>query len=342
MSKNVGTIQDNKKDVPPGELFWWSIDSSTGYYFTPEASEPEFQNRNSIPLYIVADLALEGLSDYRYAFLDTGMMINHPLIKPHLKMSKNFSQDFDIEDHNGHGTLVTLIALNLEELIGQSTPQSHLELYNLKVLNTKGHCSRNDMIEAIGWCAENRIKRANISAGFLDETCKGDCDVCETARKAKDVIISAATGNYGPGKTVCPAKAGVYAKAKNVHSIGEIDPSSGKVSLSSGQGTRYSPSLHSKRIPVKERMLNDGDRFIKRDQLSIALLCYSRAIKLDRSNVLAWYNTGYVLKRLQRIPEAIECYTEVLKIDPNYADAWNAKGAALDTLGNHKEAIQSY
>ena len=61
----------------------------------------------------------------------------------------------------------------------------------------------------------------------MNETCKGNCDVCTAARSASDVSIVVSAGNYGPSKTVCPAKAGLYGRAENVVSSGAIGSYSG-------------------------------------------------------------------------------------------------------------------
>ena len=154
----------------------------------------------------------EEVNKTKCAILDTGMMTHHPLIKPYLKASENFSQDDDTEDHHGHGTYVTLAFL-------ETCNPSTVELYNIKIGNGYGEVLRSDMIKAISWCAENKMTKANISAGFVDEGCQGNCDVCTAARNASDVSVVVSAGNYGPFKTVCPAKAEFYS-ANNITSVG--------------------------------------------------------------------------------------------------------------------------
>ncbi len=40
--------------------------------------------------------------------------------------------------------------------------------------------------------------------------------------------------------------------------------------------------------------------------------------------------------------KAIVCYTKALKMDSNFSDDWNAKGIALWNLNKHDKAIKCY
>ena len=157
----------------------------------------------------------------KIAVLDTGMMTSHPQIKKCLAKSVNFSDDKDTEDHTGHGTLVTLILLAYGDV----------NLYNVKILNSLKKGSKENLIKGLEWCIENEINIVNVSAGIYNEECHGDCDVCKTASNS-NMIICASSGNKGPDKIVCPAKAGIYGNS-NVRAVGEaigdsISPTSGR------------------------------------------------------------------------------------------------------------------
>jgi subtilisin family serine protease len=166
------------------------------------------------------------------AVLDTGMVTTHPLIKPKLMKSVNFSDEPDVEDRNGHGTLCTLVVLQSFHHIFERAYRVPLvidyELYNVKVLNSRGGCKKVNMIRAINWCAKNDIYLINLSAGMFNESCKGDCELCVEARNATTSFIVAASGNQGFLKTTCPAKAGLYG-TENVLARGALDPLTGEI-----------------------------------------------------------------------------------------------------------------
>jgi len=69
---------------------------------------------------------------------------------------------------------------------------------------------------------------------------------------------------------------------------------------------------------------------------------YSKCLKLDPKNAVAWNNKGLALYDLGRYEEAIRCYDKVLEIDPKNAVAWNNKGNTLNKLGRYEEAIRCY
>ena len=149
----------------------------------------------------------------KVAILDTGMLTDHPLIKGLLKKSLNLSTDSDVVDHNGHGTMVTLILLRSRFY--------QVELYNIKILNANRGGKREKLIEAIDWCITNNINLINISSGYYNESCTGNCEVCMAASRASEngIMINAAAGNEGRSKTICPAKAGLHG-AKLVRAAG--------------------------------------------------------------------------------------------------------------------------
>lgn len=208
---DLGRIQDGT-DFPPGYILERLFDKSNNKYYTVDLGLEAEDVRKAKQLAKQASNQRLSTEKTKSAILDTGMMTSHPLIAPYLKGSMNFSQDDDIEDYHGHGSFVTLVFL------ATSNPES-VELYNVKALNRLGNFIKDDMIKAIKWCADNKMSLANISAGIENESCQGNCQLCNAARNANDVMIVAAAGNSGPNRTFCPAKAGLFG-AENVISVG--------------------------------------------------------------------------------------------------------------------------
>jgi tetratricopeptide (TPR) repeat protein len=73
-----------------------------------------------------------------------------------------------------------------------------------------------------------------------------------------------------------------------------------------------------------------------------AIVCYDKAIELDRHDASAWNSKGNALSALGRLEEAMTCYDEALRIDPKCAEAWNNKGNALHKLKCYQEALTFY
>lgn len=73
-----------------------------------------------------------------------------------------------------------------------------------------------------------------------------------------------------------------------------------------------------------------------------AIVCYDKAIELDRHDVSAWSSKGNALAALGRLEEAMACYDEALRINPKFAAAWNNKGSVLQKLRCYQEALTFY
>jgi hypothetical protein len=147
---NLGSILGRSAGTKPGELLKALYDPSTNTYFTVDITDREYyfpDTNNYFGPDFVDKLTQEtrgmskNISKMKVAIMDTGMLTRHPLIKRYLKDSINFSLDFDVEDHNGHGTYVTLIYL---ANAGIENDVESTELYNVKVLNALGNFQRQD------------------------------------------------------------------------------------------------------------------------------------------------------------------------------------------------------
>ena len=198
------------------------------------------------PLGLLGNSASRQLTEYtgpavRVAIVDTGLMLEHPLIKPALEESVDFTGEGP-EDLNGHGTIVALI-------VHLKNPR--VRFFNVKIADAKGRGTKEDLIKGIEW-AVNKAGTGkgplvepfliNISVGVYHKRwglwdCRGNCDVCRVAQRAAlaNVGVVAAAGNE-PGKTYCPAKVGVVKKRSGVRSVAAYDLERDAIAPYSGIG----------------------------------------------------------------------------------------------------------
>jgi subtilisin family serine protease len=161
--------------------------------------------------------------------VDSGIREDHPWLRGLVTRGANFTKE-DFKDHCGHGTSMALMAV-----AGSPFPP---KLISVKVAEADGRGSPEALIRALEWIAH--YQRTNIqirviaqfavgvfSRSLLPGGCKGRCAVCRAAiaTAAADVIIVAAAGNT-PGRTACPATAGLIA-GRNILAVGSTSPQSG-------------------------------------------------------------------------------------------------------------------
>jgi subtilisin family serine protease len=170
------------------------------------------------------------------AMLDTGMMLQHPMIKRNLQESIDLTGE-GAEDLNGHGTSTTMKLL----LTAPDTT-----LVNIKVVGADGRGEEKNLVRGIEVAVEKGVTAINMSLGVYHKKwgiwdCNGDCPVCLAAKKAAiaGVMITAAAGNE-PGKTSCPAKLGMT--TDYVISVAAFDFEKRIVPAYSGRGNLVAPS----------------------------------------------------------------------------------------------------
>jgi len=139
------------------------------------------------------------------AVLDTGIRETHEGFSGRIVYSENFTKD-KMEDLYDHGTGVASI-------IATTVPMSGL--LNMKVLDSKGMGSSENVVDAIESCINLHYVRPdiapwviNISVGSLDTGNPRDIlRVASRAALAKGILVVAAAGNEGPesGTIMSPA-----------------------------------------------------------------------------------------------------------------------------------------
>jgi tetratricopeptide (TPR) repeat protein len=78
------------------------------------------------------------------------------------------------------------------------------------------------------------------------------------------------------------------------------------------------------------------------DQYEEALELYTKALTLEPSSIVTFYNLGFTLKKLGYIEQAIGIYTQILNQKPEYALAHFSRSLAYLTMGNFEEGWAEY
>jgi len=95
---------------------------------------------------------------------------------------------------------------------------------------------------------------------------------------------------------------------------------------------------------------------LQEDNLTRAIECFSKCIKLNPNNAVVWYEKGEALKNLESKAfeeakyeeaakyneDALNCFEKSLDINPNFAVAWYAKGWIFQLMEKYEEAIKCY
>ena len=217
-------------------------DPESHTYYFPQTPEMRFD-----PLSLVRNVREDAIA---IAFLDSGMLTEHPAIRPRLRHSIDLTGEGP-DDLNGHGTLVTLLALNVSPDVA---------LVNVKVLDRFGRGKMSSLAKGLEWCTANakryNIRIVNLSAGIYHKKwgfleCKSDCSVCNAARALHEsgVMLVAAAGNDGLEKLPCPQRVGLLEDSFLV--VEAADPLSGKTMDYSGRGNIAAPEARIRKVPIK-------------------------------------------------------------------------------------------
>ncbi|WP_156912247.1 S8 family serine peptidase [Citrifermentans bremense] len=198
------------KSDDAGRFLKYVYDIDSGLYLAPLPPPEEQSSLMHAAKYITKDVHTNPIT----AIFDTGMLYEHPLLEGTIIDGINYSSESDLSDHCGHGTQVALIA----RVRSIYEPR----FLNVKVANAFGAGKPRDLIAGLRWLTnyqqshQNQNIIANLSLGVFSKRwlaldCKGYCPVCEAAVEASKagIFILAAAGNT-PGKTACPAAAGLY------------------------------------------------------------------------------------------------------------------------------------
>ncbi|MDF2927089.1 MAG: peptidase [Paenibacillaceae bacterium] len=147
-----------------------------------------------------------GSEDVQVAVVDTGVDLNHPDLKDHLREGINITTQGKTppEDDVGHGTHVAGV---ISALVNNGEGVAGMTWYNpvlpVKVLDASGSGSTYAVAQGVIWAADHGAKVINMSLGnyadaqFLHDAIKYAYD--------KDVVLIAASGNDNTERPGYPA-----------------------------------------------------------------------------------------------------------------------------------------
>ncbi|MFO7967297.1 MAG: S8 family serine peptidase [Archaeoglobaceae archaeon] len=131
----------------------------------------------------------------KVAILDTGIDYNHPDLDDNYAGGKDFVNNEDPMDDNGHGTHCAGIVAAEDNNMGVIGVAPNVSLYAGKVLDSDGSGYYSDIIAGIEWATSNEMDVISMSLGGSS----GDTaleDACNNAYNSGTLVVAAA-GNDG-------------------------------------------------------------------------------------------------------------------------------------------------
>ncbi len=166
----------------------------------------------------------------KVAVLDTGIDLDHPDLGTVNHGPDLINGDNVPDDDNGHGTHCAGIIAAQHNTFGVKGVAPGVELWAVKVLNSRGSGSYSAIIAGIEWAASNNMQVISMSLSGTSNLVSLEM-ACNNA-KASGVVIVAAAGNSGNTRAQYPA---AYS---SVISVGATDSADARASWSS-----YGPNL---------------------------------------------------------------------------------------------------
>ena len=91
-----------------------------------------------------------------------------------------------------------------------------------------------------------------------------------------------------------------------------------------------------------EVALKKGNNAEKNNDLSTAIINFTKAIEIDPKYTDAYFHRGIAYNRLKKYPEALADFTKEIELDPKYADVYYNRGVAYNALKKYEEALADY
>lgn len=164
-------------------------------------------------------------------FIDSGVNLEHPQIKPYILKYKDFS-GHGKQDNIGHGTNVVLAYLKAEYDDKSPFDTIYTSCVIAKIVDVKDSTiSKESFIEALYWLKEQHVDGINISLGFTDRWID-NYSLCEHINEvAKNIPIFMAAGNLGDLDVWPACCAEILPEIKdneNFYVVGDYSSTSGK------------------------------------------------------------------------------------------------------------------
>jgi major intracellular serine protease len=211
------------------------------------------------------------------AVIDTGCDLYHDDLKDSLVQGKNFLEDKDPVDGNGHGSHVSGTIAATDNGLGMVGVAPKTKIMPLKALNDDGMGDTRAIAEAVSWAADSGADLITMSLGSpsshpaIKQAINYAC--------SKNVVVFCAAGNAGERSSI------MYpAKYPNVVSIGAIDKNLERTSFTcSGEELDFLAPGHEivSAVPGNKYAMMSGTSMSNPFAVGCAslLLSYSRKIK---------------------------------------------------------------
>jgi Tfp pilus assembly protein PilF len=85
-----------------------------------------------------------------------------------------------------------------------------------------------------------------------------------------------------------------------------------------------------------------GTAYGRAGEMSQALSCYEKCIKIKQDSHEVYFNVGRVYDELKNHEKAIQNYTHAIKLNNDYKEAWNAQGVTFFNLKIYEESLKNF
>lgn len=91
-----------------------------------------------------------------------------------------------------------------------------------------------------------------------------------------------------------------------------------------------------------QEFYKEGEKYFNKQQIELALVEFSKAVKKDSKFAFAWDNLGICYRKLNRYNEAINCYQKSLKLDSKGKVPLMNLAVAYNLSKDNKKSIETY
>lgn len=308
------------------------FDKKRGIYFVPMLNEGTSSAININKMHGYTGKGAKA------AVLDSGVLPEHPYLKNRLEAIEDFTGN-GIEDHVGHGTVVTLI-------MAMTYPD--ISILSGKVFENDGASlpeQINRIAQGVNWAVDRGAHTISMSLGFAkrkedlsketncSEAVKNVCDAIERAIK-NDIKINVAAGANFPADC-----------HKSIIVVGAVDRK--KLSENEEHRTLFTNDI----APTISYFFDSYlvPTFVYEGYLSLSNGLYEQALKSlntavgkDPQHYQVWYYQGLCFYGLKRYADAIQSFDAAIALDPTDGDVWYRKGMALEALSQSDKAIECF
>ena len=68
----------------------------------------------------------------------------------------------------------------------------------------------------------------------------------------------------------------------------------------------------------------------------------AKAVKLNQSSDVSFYNYGLISKQLNKPKQALEQFSKAIELNPEIAETWNNRGTVYNELARYEAAISDF